>query len=387
VNVDAKNRATAKLGLYVHWPYCARICPYCDFNVRRDRGQDTDFLVEAMVADIHGWHGRLDTPKPLSSISFGGGTPSRLTAQQLREILAAAETSFGFAPAIEISLEANPTDQHDERYGQFAALGVNRLSLGIQSLDDHELMFLGRDHTTQSALAALEMAQQKFAVVSADFIYGLPEQTVGTWHTSLDKIVGLGLDHLSLYCLTIEPGTAFAKQQQRGQLHVPNDDKTADLYACTQELTTAGGLLAYEISNHCRTKALRSAHNLLYWQGDDWIGIGPGAHGRVQIGGSRQAIPNHRNPKQYAQAVQQTGWGVITPESLSPSDDLAERLMLGLRLTHGIDLDVMQMRAGCTLDASRLQQACADRQIGLSGTVLQTRSPLLVDRIAFLLLV
>ncbi|PHR63194.1 MAG: coproporphyrinogen III oxidase [Robiginitomaculum sp.] len=377
----------AALGLYVHWPYCARICPYCDFNVRRDRGQDTGFLVEAMIAEIKQWAARIDTNQPLASISFGGGTPSRMEPTQLQKILQAAEHSFGFTSDIEISLEANPTDQDAARYEAFAQMGVNRLSLGVQSFDDAQLAFLGRDHTAASATRALALAQTHFDLVSADFIYGLPDQTGQQWQSALGDILTLELSHLSFYCLSIEPGTAFSKWQQRGKLQPMPDDQTADLYDLTQTALGAAGMPAYEISNHCAGQANRSRHNLLYWQGDDWIGIGPGAHGRVKVNGRRHAVANLRRPQDYANHVQQDGLGALELESLSADDDLAERLMLGLRLPDGIGLDIMQSRAGAKLDANRLARSLQAGTVRLEKGQLIASSPLLVDRIALDLLV
>ncbi len=377
----------AALGLYVHWPYCARICPYCDFNVRRDRGQDTGFLVDAMIAEIKHWAARVDTRKPLASISFGGGTPSRMEPAQVQKILQAAECSFGFESDIEVSLEANPTDQDAARYEAFAQIGVNRLSLGVQSFDDGQLQFLGRDHTATSATRALEMAQTHFELVSADFIYGLPDQTGQQWQSALSDILALKLGHLSLYCLSIEPGTAFSKWQQRGKLRPMPDDQTADLYGLTQSTLSAAGMPAYEISNHCAGQTNRSRHNLLYWQGDDWIGIGPGAHGRVRVNGKRHAVANLRRPEDYANLVQQEGLGALELESLAADDDLAERLMLGLRLPEGIDLDLMQSRAGAKLDAQKLDSALETGTVRLEKRQLIATNPLLVDRIALDLLV
>lgn len=375
------DKATAKLGLYVHWPYCARICPYCDFNVRRDRGQDTDFLVNAIVDDIQGWATRIDQPKPLSAISFGGGTPSRMHPAQIGRITQAAEKNFGFATDIEISLEANPTDYEMRRYGDFAALGVNRLSLGMQSLEAKELHFLGRDHSVTEAKAALDTAQHKFKRISADFIYGLPDQSQNNWQQQLQEILKLGVDHLSLYCLSIEPGTAFFKNQTDGVLLACEDDLVADLYAITDLLTGAAGLLAYETSNYSRDQQNQSIHNLIYWQGDDWVGVGPGAHGRALIAGKRHEVTTHKRPQNYAKAVSKTGWGAALNQPLSAIDDLAERLLLGLRLREGIDLAQMQARAGASLNAAALSALIDSGLLVISGGKLQATAPLLVDRI------
>ncbi|MBL4618213.1 MAG: radical SAM family heme chaperone HemW [Robiginitomaculum sp.] len=370
-----------KLGLYVHWPYCARICPYCDFNVRRDRGQDNDFLVDAIIADIRGWRKRIDPVPTLSSLSLGGGTPSLLHPRQMHRIIQAAEKNFGFLPDIEISLEANPTDFEAVKYADFAAAGVNRLSLGIQSLDNQQLEFLGRDHTVAEALLALEKARKQFTSVSADFIYGLPQQAVVKWQEQLKEILALGLQHLSLYCLSIEPKTMFFKQYERGQLVPTDDDKVADLYELTQNMTAKIGYTAYETSNHTMGDENRSKHNLLYWQGDDWIGVGPGAHARACIDGSRHELASYRQVQNYADAVQKNGWGVELCEKLSPADDLAERLLLGLRLADGIDLSKMQVRAGHEIDQKRLKNSTKTGLVSIQKGKLKASIPLLVDRI------
>jgi len=376
----------ALLGLYVHWPYCAKICPYCDFNVRPEKGQETDFLVEAIVQDIHGWKQRMDTPRPLASLSFGGGTPSRMTPAQMGQILQAADQAFGFQADAEISLEANPNDMEAGRYPAFADLGVNRLSLGVQSLDDGQLQFLGRNHTAQQAQKALHIAQRCFAQVSGDFIYGLPEQKVSEWSQELESILALGLDHLSLYCLTIEPKTAFYQRQQKGILVPPDDDDMADLYEQTQRQTMRAGMKRYEISNHARTRCNQSQHNLLYWRGENWIGVGPGAHGRVQMGSKRCAVSTVLRPKDYAQVVQDQGAGVDQIEPLSCADDLVERLMLGLRLAEGIAVNEMQSRAGSQLDDGNVQRLLDEKRLWLDEGNLGVYDPLLVDRIAYELL-
>ncbi|MBL1430944.1 MAG: radical SAM family heme chaperone HemW [Robiginitomaculum sp.] len=370
-----------KLGLYVHWPYCARICPYCDFNVRKDRGQDTDFLVDAIIADIKGWRTRLGDMPALSSLSLGGGTPSLLQPRQMHRIIQAAEKSFGFVADIEISLEANPTDFETDRYADFASAGVNRLSLGIQSLEQQQLEFLGRDHTVTEALNALQEARKQFTSVSADFIYGLPKQSVAKWQEQLTEILELSLQHLSLYCLSIEPKTMFFKQYERGQLTPVNDDQMADLYELTQSMTAQIGYAAYETSNHAIDDDNRSKHNLLYWQGDDWIGVGPGAHGRASIDGSRHELASYRQVQKYADAVRKTGWGVEVSQKISPEDDLAERLLLGLRLEEGIDLSTMQSRAGCEIDRQLLENSTKAGLVSMENGMLKASIPLLVDRI------
>jgi len=381
--VTLKNTSSqTALGLYVHWPYCAHICPYCDFNVRRDRGQDTNFLVDAIITDIIGTASRINNSRPLTSVSFGGGTPSRMQPEQIRQILQAAEQVFGFLPDIEVSLEANPNDNKNGRFQGFAESGINRLSLGIQSLNPKTLKFLGRDHNVDDAREALEVAQAIFPSVSADFIYGLPSQSLIAWDKELQDILSLNLPHLSLYCLTIEPGTSFARDQKQGKLTALDDDLTADLYQCTQEKTTASCLPAYETSNHANAASSYSAHNMLYWQGEDWIGVGPGAHGRITTNGQRQELASHKRPQDYAQAVSKTGWGVQIQNTISPADDLAERVLLGLRLSAGINLHKLQNRANTGLNPQAMTNLIETGLLQITNDRLRATKPLLVDRIA-----
>ena len=377
-----KRQIPALLGLYIHWPYCSHICPYCDFNVRRDRGRDTDFLVDAIIADITGNALRIDEPRALTSLAFGGGTPSRLQASQISRILDAAEREFGFLPDIEISLEANPADNQGDCFRDFAALGINRLSLGIQSLNAQELQFLGRDHSPEEARRALDAAAKHFSSVSADFIYGLPEQQPHHWQKSLQEIMALGLEHLSLYCLSIEPRTVFAKRHKQGLLTPLEDDLVADLYQCAQNMTAEHRMNAYETSNHAASISARSVHNLLYWQGDDWIGVGPGAHGRLSIQGQRQELATYCRPQDYAKAVSENGWGIQVQNALTPLEDLAERIVLGLRLRDGIHLEQLQDRAGASVSRKNLNELVAGEFLRLNNHYLQATEPLLVDRIA-----
>lgn len=377
--------APAPLGLYVHWPYCARICPYCDFNVALEKNRDTDALVDAICADIAHWAAK-EFARPLVSLSFGGGTPSRLQPDQMQQIVQAAQTGFGFAADAEIMLEANPLDVTTENCAKWREQGVNRLSMGVQSLRGDALQLLGRDHDRAQALAAIKTAQAAFANVSLDLIYGLPGQTPSDWAAELDEALQLGLPHYSLYALTIETGTSFFKRHERGQLPVPDDDGFADMYAITQSLTGQAGVPAYEVSNHARAPEFRSRHNLLYWRGGDWIGVGPGAHGRWYESGARHGGEARRNIPAYVHAVQETGCGLIDSETLSLTDDLVEQLLMGLRLSAGMDLAALEQRTGARIDRDRLATMVHAGWIVQDGNTIRVDDLLLTDRIGVELL-
>lgn len=319
-------------GLYVHWPYCARICPYCDFNVYAAKDRETGPLVEAILQDIQAHKARLHDHPPLTSIFLGGGTPSLLSAQDLEAIIQTAADQFGLEPNGEITLEANPNDVLRSNPGDWQKAGINRVSLGLQSLDDAALTFLGRDHDVTNALRAVEAAQAVFDNHSLDLIYARPGQTISDWQGELSQVLALGAPHLSLYELTIEERTAFGKRAARGELVPMQDDDQADLYELTQTLCEAAGLPAYEVSNHARAPKYESCHNHIYWANGDWIGVGPGAHGRLTLDGARYATEAARRPADYIAAP--------TPESTAlPTLDAARELLaMGLRPVTGLDL-------------------------------------------------
>jgi oxygen-independent coproporphyrinogen-3 oxidase len=332
----------APLAVYLHWPYCARICPYCDFNVYRDRGraEEQARLVEAMLADLSAQAEQVG-PRRLASIFFGGGTPSLMDPGDTGRLIEAARRLFPTDDAVEITLEANPTDAETARYRAFAAAGINRLSLGVQSLDDTALRFLGRDHSAAEARRAIEAAQATFGRVSIDLIYARPDQTAEAWRTELEAAITLGPEHISPYQLTIEAGTAFGKAHGRGTLVPPDEDAQEDLFDLTQTVLTEAGFDAYEVSNHALGAAAQSAHNLNVWRGVDYLGIGPGAHGRLTLAGARTATAAHRRVPDYIVAVQTTGTGWAETETLSRIDAAEERLMLGLRTTEGVALSAL----------------------------------------------
>lgn len=324
--------------LYIHWPFCAKKCPYCDFNSHVRDSVDVAGWKAALIADMRA-EAEVAGGEALTSIFFGGGTPSLMPPALVAALLAEAERLWGFDPNIEITLEANPSSVEATNFAALAAAGINRVSLGVQSLDDAELRFLGRLHGADEALAALDTAQAHFRRVSFDLIYALPGHTPELWHDCLTRALGFGTGHLSLYQLTIEPGTRFASDVRRGRLVPLDDDEAAQLFDITQELSLAAGLPAYETSNHARAGE-ESRHNLVYWRYQDYAGIGPGAHGRR--GGI--ATVRHKKPENFLSAVERQGNGIAEARTLTVSDQAAEALLMGLRLTEGLDLAALSAR-------------------------------------------
>lgn len=341
-------------GLYVHWPFCAAKCPYCDFNSHVRSAVDQSAWAEALSADFR----RLAQetgPRVLSSIFFGGGTPSLMEPTTVAAILNAARDSWIFANDIEITLEANPTSVEAHRFEAYAKLGVNRTSLGVQSLNDDDLRRLGRLHTAQEARAAFAVAKQFFDRVSFDLIYARQNQTLAMWQDELSEALDLAVDHLSLYQLTIEEGTAFWDRAQRGTLTgLPSDDLGADMYEATQQLCQDAGFDAYEVSNHARPGD-ESKHNLIYWRGGDYAGIGPGAHGRLTIDGIRYAIENYKQPEAWLKALA-VGSGEKLRSCMTSQDIAEERLIMGLRLKEGLHVEDV----ASILDRSRFDDLMAE---------------------------
>lgn len=331
---------SAPLGVYVHWPYCARICPYCDFNVVRARGRDAEAaaLVRAIVADLEAQAGLIG-PRDLVSIFFGGGTPSLMDPAAAGEIVATARRLWTPAADLEVTLEANPTDAEADRFQAFADAGVNRLSLGVQALDDGALRLLGRNHGAGEAVRATRVAARAFPRLSLDLIYARPGQTPADWRDELGRALHLGPEHVSPYQLTIEAGTAFERAVRRGVLVPPGDEIAADLFETTQTVLEGAGFEAYEVSNHARGPAARARHNLVYWRGLDYVGAGPGAHGRLTVEGERLATYAHPEPGAYIGAVGRNGTGFATREVLDASARAEERLLAGLRIEDGVRFD------------------------------------------------
>ena len=320
------------LALYIHWPFCVSKCPYCDFNSHVRDTVDQVAWREALLADL-GHEAAVLPGRRLTSIFFGGGTPSLMPPDTVAALLAAAERHWGFAPGIEITLEANPSSVEAARFADLAAAGVNRVSLGLQALDDAALRFLDRAHGVAEGVAALEIAQSVFPRVSFDLIYARPGQSLDAWEAELRRALAFGTEHLSLYQLTIEPGTRFATEAAAGRLVIPDGDTGADLFEMTRAITADAGLPAYEISNHARPGA-ESRHNLAYWRYQTYAGVGPGAHGRR--GGL--ATVRHKKPENWIGAVARNAHGIQSEEPLAPSIQASEALLMGLRLREGVDL-------------------------------------------------
>ncbi len=326
----------SSLAVYVHWPYCARICPYCDFNVVRDRRQpEQAALAQAIVADLTAQRA-LTGPRRLTSIYLGGGTPSLMEPTWAAAVIDAARRLWSAERDLEITLEANPTDAEGSRFADFAAVGVNRASLGVQSLEDDALRFLGRNHDAAEARAAIDRALAAFPRVSLDLIYALPGQTPQAWAAELAAAAALGAEHISPYQLTFEAGTAMTRAADRGRFVRPVEDRAADLFDVTQSVLEAAGFEAYEVSNHARGMPARSRHNLAYWQGDDYVGAGPGAHGRLTLSDGRIATTAQHKVGDYIAAVAAGGVGFAPPEKLGPVAVAEERLWMGLRTDLGV---------------------------------------------------
>jgi oxygen-independent coproporphyrinogen-3 oxidase len=339
------------LALYIHWPFCLAKCPYCDFNSHVRASVDIDLWQNALLADMA--HEAALTPgRRLSSIFFGGGTPSLMPPALVERLIAAAAQHWAFEPGIEITLEANPSSVEAANFATLAGAGINRVSLGLQALDDQTLHFLGRLHNAAEGLAALDVAQRHFGRVTFDLIYARPAQTPGMWAAELGRALSFGTGHLSLYQLTIEPGTRFATLVRDGTLTPLDDDAAADLFAQTRDITDAAGLSAYEVSNHARAGE-ESRHNLTYWRYGDYAGIGPGAHGR-RLG---LATVRHRKPENWLAAIDRAGHGLAETRALSPGEQASEALLMGLRLREGIDPAAIAHRfalpAGALIDAAK----------------------------------
>ncbi len=358
------------LALYVHWPFCVSKCPYCDFNSHVRAEVDEARWRDALLADM-AHEAALVPGRPLSSIFFGGGTPSLMPPATVAAVIAAAERHWGFAPDIEITLEANPSSVEAARFADLAAAGVNRVSLGLQSLDDAALVFLGRAHGVAEGLTALDIAQNVFARVNFDLIYALPGQSVADWRAMLERALALGTGHLSLYQLTIEPGTRFATLAAQGKLPPVDPDHGADLFEATRAITAAAELPAYEISNHARPGE-ESRHNLTYWRYGDYLGIGPGAHGRRL----KTATVRHRKPENWLAAITARGDGLSVEDALSPETRATEALLMGLRLAEGVDLVRLAARTGIPPD--RLVDDDAVARLNALGLIVRESARLRV---------
>ena len=335
---------TEPLALYIHWPFCLAKCPYCDFNSHvRDAIPQARFAA-ALRAEL-AWEAARLGRRTLGSIFFGGGTPSLMEPATVAALIEDARRLFDPAPDLEVTLEANPTSVEAGRLAAFRDAGVNRASLGVQSLDPDALRMLGRQHSAVQAVAALETARRIFPRLSFDLIYARPGQTLAAWQDELHRALDLAADHLSLYQLTIEPGTAFEALHRRGEIVLPDGDAAAALYVATAEAAAQHGLAQYEVSNYA-TPGWESRHNLAYWRYADYAGIGPGAHGRISLDGQLIATRRHRAPEPWAERVERQGHGSTAEEVIAPADRAREMLLMGLRLAEGIDAARFAERTG-----------------------------------------
>ena len=340
-------------GVYIHWPFCAAKCPYCDFNSHvRHQPVDQERFARAFAAEIATMRERTG-PRTVTSIFIGGGTPSLMKPETVGAVLDAVAARWTVPDGIEVTLEANPSSVEAERFRGYRAAGVNRVSLGVQALDDRDLRFLGRLHNVDEALHAIGLARDIFPRLSFDLIYARPEQTPDAWESELERAIGYAADHLSLYQLTIEEGTPFFALHAARKFAVPDADHAAELYALTQSVTAARGLPAYEISNHARPGA-ESRHNLTYWRYGEYVGVGPGAHGRFVEDGTRVVTIAERRPESWLAMVEQAGHGITGGESLTREEEADEFLLMGLRLAEGIDLVRYERLAGRPLSSRRI---------------------------------
>jgi oxygen-independent coproporphyrinogen-3 oxidase len=356
-------------GIYVHWPFCLSKCPYCDFNSHVAANIDQRQWARALAAELR--HMRaLTGPRAVSSIFFGGGTPSLMEAATVESVLGEIATLWSLDADAEITLEANPTSVEAERFRGYRAAGVNRLSLGVQSLNDRDLKFLGRLHSADEALAAIALARDTFPRLSFDLIYARPGQTAADWTRELRAALAHAADHLSLYQLTIEEGTAFAKLYEKGAFRLPDEESAAGLYRLTGEIAGEAGLSAYEVSNYAKPGA-ESRHNLVYWRYGDYVGVGPGAHGRIATPDGRFATRAARAPGEWIASVEARGHGIEAQDEIGPGEQGDEMMLMGLRLEEGVSLARYERLTGHALAPARIE--------ALIGEGLLTRDG---DRIA-----
>ncbi len=353
-------------GVYVHWPFCRAKCPYCDFNSHvRHGGIDEARFLGAYLKELQHF-ASLVPARGVTSVFFGGGTPSLMRPETVAAILDAIARRWSVEADAEITLEANPTSVEAENFAGYRAAGINRLSLGVQALEDSGLKALGRQHTAAEALAALVLAKRHFDRVSFDLIYAREGQTLRDWREELGRALGHAADHLSLYQLTIEEGTPFAALHAAGNLRTPNGAEARALYLLTQELCEAAGLPAYEVSNHARPGS-ESRHNLLYWRGHDYAGVGPGAHSRITTGGTKWALAALKSPEGWLTAVEARGHGLEGDEALSAEEAAEEYLLMGLRLSEGIDLKRLAALGGRGIGEERIRSLAEDGLVTRKG--------------------
>jgi len=355
-------------GLYLHWPFCEAKCPYCDFNSHVSRKIDQSAWKDAYLAELA--RGAAETQgRVLNAVFFGGGTPSLMDPEVVAEIITAIRKHWPTANDLEITLEANPGSVEAGRFAAYRGAGVNRISMGIQALNDSDLKRLGRIHSVSEALAAFDIARNNFDRVSFDLIYGRQDQTLPEWERELRKALSLAIDHISLYQLTVEQGTAFGDRYAVGKLKgLPNDDLSADMYTATQDICGSMGMPAYEVSNHARDGA-QSTHNLIYWRYGDYLGIGPGAHGRLSLNGQRFATECHSNPRKWLDAAL-NGDTERPREVLDCDAQSSEFLMMGLRLKAGVDLERYAQISRTPLPEKKISELCDLGMLSIDKSVI-----------------
>ena len=362
----ARDWEAGGFGVYLHWPFCLAKCPYCDFNSHVSRSVDHDAWRRALEAELAHMR-RLTGPRMADSVFFGGGTPSLMAPGTVAALIEAVDRLWGFRGAPEITLEANPTSVEAAKFRAYAAAGVNRVSIGVQALDEADLRALGRMHSVAEAQAAFGIAREVFGRVSFDLIYARMGQTPGAWEAELARALAMAVDHLSLYQLTIEAGTRFGDLYAKGRLRVPEDQTAAEMYAITNEMTKAAGMPAYEVSNHARPGA-ESRHNLVYWRYGDYAGVGPGAHGRITLpDGRRMSTVTARDPARWLAAVAREGHAVVEEETIAPADQADEHALMGLRLAEGIALDRHALLAGRPIPEARIATLEAEGLVARRG--------------------
>jgi oxygen-independent coproporphyrinogen-3 oxidase len=345
------------LAVYIHWPYCTRICPYCDFNVYKSKDGNLD-LVQALLTDLQGWRD-WSGPRHIHSIHFGGGTPSLLSAGKISQLINKINDLWGLPKETEIALEANPNDADEKQWSEYRDAGINRLSLGVQTFHEPALKTLGRDHNSEQAVSALNLATSIFHSVSADLIFGWAGQTAEDLDSDIERLLKCGVQHISSYQLTIEPGTAFAKAESRGQSRAVNSDKSADFFEQAMKQLKRAGFVHYEVSNFA-LPGHKSKHNLSYWRGYDYVGVGPGAHGRLTIKGQRISTIAALTPANYHLTVAETGIGIADRETLTAAEWSEEFVLMGLRTDEGVSLQTYQEICGKKLDKTRIKSLIED---------------------------
>jgi len=345
------------LAVYIHWPFCKSKCPYCDFNSHVRDSVDQARWRDALLTELN--HMAAHVPdRAVKSIFFGGGTPSLMPPKTAEALIECVQQLWPATDDIEITLEANPTSVEANTFSDFKTAGVNRVSLGVQSLDDKELKFLGRGHSAKEAMAAVSRAAQVFDLYTFDLIYARPNQTIEGWKNELNEALQYADGHLSLYQLTIEENTAFHHAYKKGEFALPDENLSEQLYRTTEDILSARGLFAYEVSNYAKP-GQESRHNLAYWQGDDYIGIGPGAHGRLTIDKKRIATATLKSPERWLESVEKGENGVETWQEIDKKEEIAERVMMGLRLTEGINLQKFKEKTGVSLRDALDVRKCA----------------------------